>query len=281
MAQRRMLSRRVSFSKKMTLISLQDEVVWARGLPQTDDKGFLPTTDPEELTGLLFPLGKKGRRFAVAAMEESLKNLIDVELLVWCSCPLKKCLMYTNFELFQTLQQDRKPQLHGKDSIGKQCNPDLCIPMESNGIQLAPTPYTSTSPNKEDKRQQKEENNSLELIYQAMPKKVGKKAALAALTSTLKRCKDATPDDLLKAARNYAALVKREKRESQFIMHPATFFGPKEHWRDYLDTTPDEDTCGTCASGPKDGKPGYCLVAMKTKDPGDKPCKKYEREVAK
>ena len=45
------------------------------------------------------------------------------------------------------------------------------------------------------------------------------------------------PDDLLKAAENFAEAM--EGREAQHIKHGATFLGPNEEWQPYLDGVPD------------------------------------------
>lgn len=39
---------------------------------------------------------------------------------------------------------------------------------------------------------------------------------------------------LIQAAKNYAAECQREDRDKKYVKHISTFFGPDEHWREYL-----------------------------------------------
>ena len=40
---------------------------------------------------------------------------------------------------------------------------------------------------------------------------------------------------LLEAAENYRIEIEHERTDKKYIKHGATFYGPDEHWRDYLD----------------------------------------------
>jgi hypothetical protein len=68
--------------------------------------------------------------------------------------------------------------------------------------------------------------NAAEAIYQAYPRKVGKAAALKAITKALAKAPYA---ELLKAVQEYAQ--SRVGKDEQFTPHPATWFN-REQWTD-------------------------------------------------
>lgn len=78
--------------------------------------------------------------------------------------------------------------------------------------------------------------DEFEQLWQHYPNKKGKKAAFKKWKATLN--KGADNQSLIKAAKNYAEVC--EGREKRYIMHGRTFFGPDEHWRDYLKTEEEE-----------------------------------------
>lgn len=64
------------------------------------------------------------------------------------------------------------------------------------------------------------------------------------------RKKGATAEELLAAATNYAAAMESDRTPRQFIKRGATFLGPQEPWRDYVDVEqPQEAPAG---DGPPD-----------------------------
>ena len=56
------------------------------------------------------------------------------------------------------------------------------------------------------------------------------------------RNRKVSQDKLLKATKNYAKYVEVEGKEEKYVKHIATFFGPDEHWRDYLEYEPKDQT---------------------------------------
>lgn len=63
------------------------------------------------------------------------------------------------------------------------------------------------------------------------PRKHDKGAAVVKWKATVKR--GAKPDDLVLAAKNYQ--ISMRDTEEKYIKHGATFLGPTEPWREYLD----------------------------------------------
>lgn len=74
----------------------------------------------------------------------------------------------------------------------------------------------------------------LATILDAYPRKVAMQAAQRALTKQLKN--GVPPEHLLEATLNYAN--RRRGSDPNFTKHGATFFGPDDNWRDYLNGGP-------------------------------------------
>ena len=75
-----------------------------------------------------------------------------------------------------------------------------------------------------------EEFNSFWTVY---PRKIGKVAAFKVWKTRLKE--KVSPDDLIKAATNYAAECRKKGTEERYIKHPETFIGPDKHYNDYME----------------------------------------------
>ena len=84
------------------------------------------------------------------------------------------------------------------------------------------------------------EPNRFEQTWQVYPRKVEKAAARKAYDA---RLRDGwSPDELLAAATEYAALCRKEKREQRFIKHASVFFGISTPFADYLPrASPEEE----------------------------------------
>lgn len=66
-------------------------------------------------------------------------------------------------------------------------------------------------------------------FWEEYPRQIQKRVAFEKWIQVIKTN---TPDDLISAAREYAAVCKKNKTEEQFISHPATFLN-KDRWKDY------------------------------------------------
>ena len=75
--------------------------------------------------------------------------------------------------------------------------------------------------------------DDFELVWVEYPKKLAKQDALRAYSA--RRTAGVSAEDLALAVKHYARDCAHEDREAKFIMHGATFFGPRERWRDYLE----------------------------------------------
>lgn len=73
----------------------------------------------------------------------------------------------------------------------------------------------------------------------ALPQQEGPARRLGEVPSSPAR-EGIPAETLLQAAKNYAAECYRKGTAREFILHGATFFGPKRRWEDYLDPESEE-----------------------------------------
>jgi hypothetical protein len=92
---------------------------------------------------------------------------------------------------------------------------------------MVPSPYSSR------KRSRANYDADFTALWEIYPRKRAK--ADAARAYTARRNQGIPHEELLLAVKHYAGECERESREEQFVMHGATFFGPRERWRDYLE----------------------------------------------
>lgn len=106
-----------------------------------------------------------------------------------------------------------------------------------NGSLPSPSPSPSLFNHKEKYKKESGDGvmaGAFEAFWAVYPRTdVGKKAARDKFLATLNRVK-CPPEDLIRAAENYRTTVETERRETVYIKHGATFLGPTEPWRDYL-----------------------------------------------
>ena len=67
-------------------------------------------------------------------------------------------------------------------------------------------------------------------IWNRYPRKVNRAGAAKAFKAAIQR--GAQIDDLIRAVDNYATLCAG--RDTQYVMHGSTFFGPNDRWQDFL-----------------------------------------------
>ncbi len=71
-----------------------------------------------------------------------------------------------------------------------------------------------------------------EEFWRFYPRKIEKQKALKCWKTRIKEKHD--PEDIIKAAYNYAEVCKIQNTEENYIKHPATFLGPNKPFLDYL-----------------------------------------------
>lgn len=104
-----------------------------------------------------------------------------------------------------------------------------------------PTEGTTEKTSSSAEGETKEKVSRMEVLFttawEHYPRKAARKAALKAFSARLKE-PGISPDDLLTATKNYAA--SRLGQEAQYTMLGQTFFGPNERWKDFVDSTTEQ-----------------------------------------
>lgn len=80
--------------------------------------------------------------------------------------------------------------------------------------------------------------DDFEAFWQAYPRKKEKRKAFKAWKARLREDKELTPDQLVEAARNYAAECAARGTEPEFIKHGATFLSKDRPFEEYLQVMP-------------------------------------------
>lgn len=92
-------------------------------------------------------------------------------------------------------------------------------------------------------------SKAFEDAWQLYPRKIEKRAAWRAWQATVRRCGVGVKGNMVKAAANYAKACRG--RETSHIKHAATFYGPSETWKEYVDGNPE----GGPMQGPAEAMP--------------------------
>lgn len=88
-----------------------------------------------------------------------------------------------------------------------------------------------------------------EAFWEIYPRRINKVGAHKAWVRKHKA--GATNDDILAATRHYAQICAEDRQEERFVMHPSTFLGADDRWREYIEP-------------PKRGHPSYAPAAVKS-----------------
>lgn len=78
--------------------------------------------------------------------------------------------------------------------------------------------------------------DDFDAVWAQYPRKVARKQAFKAYQARRRSGVDA--DELARAVEHYAEDCEAEARETRYRMHGASFFGPNERWKDYLEERP-------------------------------------------
>jgi hypothetical protein len=144
MAKRRMLSRRISHSKKVNKLSLKAQLIYTWIIPYLDDYGCY-IADPEDIKSEIFP---KNKRISVSDIESALSELQVGDLIIIYAADGKFYQKYNSFNSFQTFQSDR-PKKHEY--------PECKAGLEANGIQWNPVESLSKDKLSKDKLSKEKE----------------------------------------------------------------------------------------------------------------------------
>lgn len=121
--------------------------------------------------------------------------------------------------------------------------------------QAQPQPLTLSSeipapdlPNLKRERKGQPYTPEFEQFWAIYPRTTGKQAAFRAWQTKLRN--GVTAERLIQTAKHYAVDCQQEGRPEKFIKHGATFLGPDDHWRDYLESPKPKTTTGASRKAP-------------------------------
>lgn len=108
-------------------------------------------------------------------------------------------------------------------------------------IDPSPSPSHTNKRYTRDSRAAKKNDypSDFEEFWSVYPRKVNKKGAYTKWRATLRKDDAPTKQELIECAKRYAAECKRKGTSQEYIMHAATFLGPQERWRDYMEEAPE------------------------------------------
>lgn len=199
-----------------------------------------------------------GRGVTTKSVRDAIERFQQLDFLTNESTKTGRLISIINWSLYQTQPDDEtggqqfaqsdapKSGSMGQRGADKRANKRANKRADSSS---SITPETSeTGANKRadagaDKRATKEEDPkkmkntyppAFETWWATYPRHVEKADAFRAYRARVKE--GIAEDDLLKAARNYAAACKRRGQAQEYIKHPATFLGPKRAFEDFLST---------------------------------------------
>jgi len=259
MAQRRMLSKRISQSKKVNRLPLKAQVVWTWTIPYLDDYGCY-TGDSEDIKTEVFP---KNKKISQKDIEKALGAEVEAGLIVWYSIGNGELVQqYRNFDDFQTFKSDR-PKISEYPQY--QPNNEGCVPVGNQKI-----PEGSLSKVKlREENLSKEKSKYISIFDQARKEFYGTKRGLQTeFDNFRKKHKDweKVLPLLLPAIKTQIANRLRMKLKNEFVPPPKNF----KTWinqRCWEESTPDsqpaqlEYKCCVCGAGYKGAGREFIVVS--------------------
>jgi len=97
-------------------------------------------------------------------------------------------------------------------------------------VAAAPEAVAEKEPEKAPVAEKEPEPDDFVAFWDVYPRKVNKVGALKAWRARLRE-KSATPGALITSAQNYATKVAG--KDPEYIIHPSTFLGPQQRWKDF------------------------------------------------
>lgn len=226
--QYRLLWTGISDSKKMKAIKgtktfrLSCHLVYTWLLPWADDEGRMPG-EPLKILANIVP----NEDFTLKEIEEILKELTRVNLIVWYEIENERFVQVLDWEKYQRVRKDRM-----KSSIYPSCQPldnqmSTDCPQNANLI-LSPSPTQSLSPT----LLIHFDNNWFQKFWQLYPTRNGKKVGKKECEDYFKQ--NFNPNDfvpLLIATQNYS---NSKTARDNYAKDPIRFI-KKDFWRDWIE----------------------------------------------
>lgn len=280
----RFLKESICTSETLERLTAEEERFFYRLLVQCDDYGRFDGRS-SVIMGRCFPLKLESGTIHVSDIERWLSALSHAGLVTLYTVNGVRYLQVSTWEKHQQVRAIRSKfpdpmegeiagtrlittdsksnQEKSSDSTGEQMSPysysnndirNTNTSIENNVGSSEPTTETSTP------KSSKTEEYTEEFLafWDEYPRKVDKKGAVK--TWKVQKRKGTNIADLMTAARHYAAAVAGKQQE--YILHPSTFLGPNDRWRDYLDPVTQFQT-------PAQGRKGSNVFLQRDKNSAD------------
>lgn len=208
MANRRMISKRISISRKLAKVSQFSALLFTWLIPHCDDGGNM-AADPETIKALVVP----ARPETVTDVEESIQEMTDIQLITVYEVNNEKYLHINKWEEHQTLRFDRTS-------------------FEYPAYQMATSWQPPGNPREDKLREEKiYVLTKFKEFWEVYPNKVSKKKA----QDSFLRIK-LTPElyeKIMSSLRSYCQSDGWTRDGGRFIPHPTTWLN-QERWNDVV-----------------------------------------------
>lgn len=218
MGRSRMIKPEFWTDAKLTECSLSARLLFIGLWNFSDDQGNIELI-PKQIKMLVFPGD-------VVNTEKLLDELLGVGVLTAYSV---NGAIYGNIKNFLKHQKINRPSAprcppFSEDTILTEYS--LSTHAEVKGSEVKRSKSISCEKNKHQRNTYPDEFKSFWSVY---PKRMAKAPAFKAW---VKKVRTYQPDDIISAAKEYAEQCAKERKEEQFILHPATFLN-QDRWKDY------------------------------------------------
>ncbi|QNB45859.1 hypothetical protein BR63_05735 [Thermanaerosceptrum fracticalcis] len=232
----RTIKESICTSENINNLTPEEEVFFYRLITKCDDFGRFDAR-PQVLRAMCFPW--KVDQISIETIEKWLQSLVRENLIVLYTFEGKPYLEMVTWRDHQQVRAT-KSKYPGPDDEGSQL-----ISIDINGNQEKAVVTDIRNRNRIRNRINTVQNDAyspeFETFWSHYPRKVEKKGAYKCWNTRLKE--GVSPEDMIMAAKNYAAECKRKNTEEQYIKHPKTFLGPNTPFMEYVPKDEQED-CG-------------------------------------
>ena len=220
----RIIKESICTSENLDNLTPEEEIFFYRLLVCCDDYGRTDAR-PKILRAKCFPL--RIDRIKEKDVEKWLNSLVQQKLII----------LYTvdDKQYIQVLTWEKHQQVRAKHSkYPAPSSEDLT--MISDDIICNQNISHVTDIRESNTNTRNEYTPEFETFWNEYPRKTEKKTAFKAWNARINN--KTSPNDMIQAAKNYALDCKAKKTETQFIKHPATFIGPNEPFKEYINLPP-------------------------------------------
>lgn len=245
----RIVAESICTSEQIDALTLGAEVFWYRLLVQCDDFGRYDAR-PAILRSRCFPL--RTARVSDRDVAGWLDELVGQDLVRVYEHDGRPYLVVVKWDGYQRRRASSSrwpdppddPSPHSDDGDSRASDgqtPDIGGQVTSDVAEVRSSICEVRSTNASSTRASRAEEIDAQFVsfWEHYPRHRDRGAALRAWRARIRQGAD--PQQLIAAAQHYADHVRIAGRAPDYVKHGATFLGPAEPWRDYVDGIPDDE----------------------------------------